>query len=213
MNFRLDKREADFNELPDGERAYLVRHGIVGPLAHLLNDRRRGPALLETYHVSGWRGLLWRLMRMRRPKAMMSTMLLRDFDFYVARCDFGRHWYLRPRTRGRRPEACSVHAKAARQERWEAKRERKLREVKTQYPKAFERLERFRRDKHALRMKVRRRRLSQAGYRSRLKEKARELEGDLRFYAREGFAPRAWEEAVKTVLGPKLAGAVLGSKR
>ncbi len=105
-----------------GELRELKVRGAAGAFATLANgDRSLGRAFGRTYDVLGWRGVLSVLYDLRREltvrRAVDEVALFQELGWDMEWCKYKGHWYVR-RARGRRPEACFLHAVAARQARF-----------------------------------------------------------------------------------------------
>ncbi len=94
--------------------------------------RESGP--LAWYYTLGWNGVQVGLLMDSRlhgdalRSQLWEAILFHRFGFVPAWCGYKRHWYFRPQV-GRRPEACTLHQKAARQARWRKQPARELRRI------------------------------------------------------------------------------------
>lgn len=110
---------ADYRPLPREAKEAAQLLGITGRVANLLNaaDGERLRWLLDQ---AGWLAMILYLAAIGQPaETVAEAALLAHLGLTHDWCEHGRHHYLR-HTLGRRPEACPLHAKAARQQRWRA---------------------------------------------------------------------------------------------
>ncbi len=125
----------DYHSLPKDVRAAAAVLGVAGRLANLLNtpashkQARLLPAHLRwLLDQAGWSALIVYLatpsapgsesvQTILSPETVAEAALLAHLGFVHDYCEHGRHHYFR-HTLGRRPEACVLHQKAARQARW-----------------------------------------------------------------------------------------------
>jgi hypothetical protein len=74
--------------------------------------------ILGMHKIAGWPGVMALLAQVKaNHDALMDAALFMRWGFVPQRCPHGGHWYFR-HTVGRKPEACPLHATAARQARW-----------------------------------------------------------------------------------------------
>ncbi len=125
----------DYHSLPKDLRAAATVLGVAGRLANLLNapTSHKQARLLPTHlrwllDQAGWSALMVYLAALgpsgsesaqtiQSAETMAEAALLAHLGFTHDWCEHGRHHYFRPAL-GRRPEACVLHQKAARQSRW-----------------------------------------------------------------------------------------------
>jgi hypothetical protein len=114
--------------LTKAERTSLAREGTVGMLPVALN---RYPGLRRRYNEFGWLGVIDQLTWMVNRQQLDGVLAIHHahacswfwhLGWRIDHCIYGGHrdgwWYVR-QSRGRRPKACPLHARAARQRRWE----------------------------------------------------------------------------------------------
>lgn len=106
--------------LAEARKRYVVLRGVAGALADLCYDNVKRREVLDWYRRAGWYGVIFFLVRTTAPhKSIMDAEMFNRWGFVPDRCEYREvsHWYFRP-TVGRRPEACRLHARAARQARY-----------------------------------------------------------------------------------------------
>jgi hypothetical protein len=94
------------------------------------------------YRICGWDGVFAglavdsRLSAQHLREVMWEAVLFDRFAFVPEWCSYKAHWYFRPQL-GRRPGACILHQRAARQARWRSQPATKLKQQKRRgVPKA-----------------------------------------------------------------------------
>lgn len=129
--------------LRKSDRNTLTIMGVTGFLPTFLN---KYPELQRDYEDNGWLGIIERLIimvheeevgRVKNRQEVGSLVALHlahecsifwHLGWRIDRCTYGNHhdgyWYVR-QPMGRPPEACPMHARAARQYRWENSPSRK----------------------------------------------------------------------------------------
>ncbi len=126
---------ADYRSLPDDAKQAAQLLGVAGRLANWLNTpathKQAGlmPERLRwLLNQAGWSAMIVYTVALgtdpKSPKDQSAAIiaeaaLLAHLGFVHAWCEHGRHHYFRPAL-GRRPDACVLHQKAARQSRWRA---------------------------------------------------------------------------------------------
>jgi len=113
------------------EFAGLVIEGTQGILPRMLNKH---PRLCDSYEQFGWLGVVYELAGMVNDHEVEPVLAIHcaqaaswfwHLGWQVEHCAYADHnpgwWYIR-RARGRTPKACPLHARAARQSRWERNR-------------------------------------------------------------------------------------------
>jgi hypothetical protein len=118
------------------EQNSLTIMGVIGSLAKALN---KYPELRQSYENDKWLGIIDQLALMvnrERLESVLAIHLAHECSWFwhlgwrIDCCAYGSHrkgyWYVRQPI-GRPPEACPMHARAARQHRWENALNRKRR--------------------------------------------------------------------------------------
>lgn len=131
--------------LTKSERAALRIEGVRGILPSVMKDH---PELHHSYKQFGWLGIidqLTLLVNEEKLDGVLATHCIQACSWFwhlgwgIERCTYADHrggWWYVHRPRGRRPKACPLHAKAARQHRWEiSASQKKSVEVRHQEPK------------------------------------------------------------------------------
>ncbi len=123
-------------QLTREEKKLLTHIGLRGSLAKVINEVSE---LRHVYEQAKWPGVVEALARMGHAasqvpsnwnliSALKEAYWFSRLDWRLAKCEYGDHkpgwYYIRPPI-GRPPEACSMHARAARQNRWESSPSRK----------------------------------------------------------------------------------------
>jgi hypothetical protein len=210
-----------YEALSAGDRQRAAALAQDSPLVRLLNDPRRGPRLRRAYErvggPLGWLGVLLEpavrpILPATQDVVLMLVLLLR-WQFVLAYCQPGRHWYARP-GRGRPSDACAVHGRPRLGARYLARRRQRREAFRQAHPQAGVWLDQFSRRVKALSAQKRRRGYSEGWYRERVREAAIACADRLRA-ARDG-TPQEWVSffgARSTLLGRTLADALGLPKR
>jgi hypothetical protein len=199
----------------DRQRAQSL--ALAGPLVRLLNDPRHGPRLRGAYKriggPLGWAGVLGALFEGRRAAPLEagvfeSLLLFLRWQFVLARCDQGPHWYARP-VRGRRSDVCPEHGRSRAVRGWLARRQQRREAFRQAHPQAWVWLDRLSRRIKTLSAQKRRRGHSEAWYREQVRQAVEACAAGLRS-SRDG-TPQEWVAffgARSTLLGRSLAEAL-----
>lgn len=208
-----------YQALSPRDRQRAQRLALEGPLVRLLNDPRHGPRLRSAYEriggPLGWAGVLRALVEPEGRRAapleagaFESLLLFLRWQFVLARCDQGPHWYARP-VRGRRSDVCPEHGRSRAVRGWLARRQQRREAFRQAHPQASVWLDRLSRRVKALWTQKRRRGYSETWYREQVRQAAKAHADGLRA-ARDG-TPQEWIAffgARSTLLGRSLAEAL-----
>jgi hypothetical protein len=135
-----------WKRLSTAQRTYLTLLGVSGDLARAVNQpppqggehvrpeqyfgtvtMARGHCVPEiaAHRAAGWYGVIAYLLAADGEKTRLwEALVFGRWDFVPEWCEYKRHWYFRHK-KGRRPNACVLHQKAARQARWRASPDRR----------------------------------------------------------------------------------------
>jgi hypothetical protein len=105
------------NQLPPHIDGALRPEHYFGTVA-LAHGRSASP-ILAAHSPAGWYGVLAYLLGRTSVdvRQLWQATMFGRWGFVPDWCEYRRHWYFRP-TKGRRPNACVLHQKAARQARY-----------------------------------------------------------------------------------------------
>lgn len=104
-----------WRQLSKARRQFTMALGVGSPLTGLFAEPDKRRKLNDWYKAAGWPGLMAQLVLWKAPhQAIFHAIMFDRWRFVPDYCDYKKHWYFR-HTVGRRPEACPLHRRAARQ--------------------------------------------------------------------------------------------------